>query len=83
MLSISDLEFPLPDGGYLWDAPGTREFYRRYRAQVDSRTHETPLICDIFRDVQRGGRGLGLLLQVDSWLGFLASERARSGGGRV
>ncbi|KAF4237431.1 hypothetical protein CNMCM8980_002452 [Aspergillus fumigatiaffinis] len=81
MLSISDLGIPLPDGGYLWDAPGSREFYRRYHAQVEPGTHETPLICNIFRDVQRGGQGLGLLLQTDSWLGFLASEQERSGGG--
>lgn len=81
MLSISDLWIPLPDGGYLWDALGSREFYRRYHAQVGSGTHETPLICNIFRDVQRGGQGLGLLLQTDGWLGFLASEQERSGGG--
>ncbi|KAL2864395.1 Zn(II)2Cys6 transcription factor [Aspergillus lucknowensis] len=74
MLSISDLGVPFPDSGYLWDAPGTREFYRRYHAQVESETHERPLICDIFRDIQRGRKGFGQLLQVDGWLGFLASQ---------
>ncbi|KAF4216786.1 hypothetical protein CNMCM8980_006014 [Aspergillus fumigatiaffinis] len=29
MLKLSDLQFPLPDSGYLWDAQGSKEFYRR------------------------------------------------------
>ncbi|KAL2810343.1 hypothetical protein BJX63DRAFT_423177 [Aspergillus granulosus] len=76
MLSVSDLEFPLPENGYLWDAPETNEFYSRYHAQLESGAyaHEAPLICDIFREIKREGRGMGLLLQVDNWLGFLATR---------
>ncbi|KIA75804.1 hypothetical protein HK57_00418 [Aspergillus ustus] len=75
MLSVSDLEFPLPENGYLWDAPETKQFYSRYHVQLESEaySHEAPLICDIFQEIGRGGRGMGLLLQVDSWLGFLAT----------
>ncbi|KAF3395772.1 hypothetical protein F1880_006522, partial [Penicillium rolfsii] len=76
ILNISELKFSLPDGGYLWNAAETSEFSRRYRAQAERGTSETPLICDIFRDIQRGEQGLGLLLPVDSWLGFLTSEIA-------
>ncbi|KAL2840295.1 hypothetical protein BJY01DRAFT_236795 [Aspergillus pseudoustus] len=67
MLSVSDLEFPLPENGYLWDAPETKEFYSRYHAQLESGAyaHEPPLICDIFQEIGRGGRGIGLLLQMD------------------
>ncbi|KAL3462137.1 hypothetical protein BJX64DRAFT_299768 [Aspergillus heterothallicus] len=74
MLSASDLEFPLPEPGYLWDAPETKEFYSRYHAQLESGAYacEPPLICDIFRAIGRGATGMGMLLQVDSWLGFLA-----------
>jgi hypothetical protein len=76
MLRVEDLEFPLPENGYLWDAPETRDFYSRYHAQLESGAYASnrPLICDIFRDVENGGRGLGQLLEVDSWLGFLASS---------
>ncbi|KAL2844413.1 hypothetical protein BJX68DRAFT_269644 [Aspergillus pseudodeflectus] len=76
MLRVEDLELPLPDNGYLWDAPETRDFYSRYHAQLESGAYarDPPLICNIFRDVKNGGRGLGQLLEVDSWLGFLASS---------
>ncbi|KAL3492284.1 hypothetical protein BJX62DRAFT_224627 [Aspergillus germanicus] len=76
MLRVEDLEFPLPENGYLWDAPETREFYSRYHAQLESGAYANnpPLICDIFRDVEGGRRGLGQLLEVDSWLGFLAKR---------
>ncbi|KAL2824246.1 hypothetical protein BDW59DRAFT_180324 [Aspergillus cavernicola] len=79
LLSVSDLRFPLPDNDYLWDAPRSKEFYRRYHAQLDSGTGSGhgPHICDVFRDVQQGRRWGGLLLQTDSWLGFLALEHAR------
>jgi hypothetical protein len=36
MLKLSDLQFPLPDSGYLWDAQGSKEFYRRYNVLVAS-----------------------------------------------
>jgi hypothetical protein len=76
MLRVEDLEFPLPENGYLWDAPETRDFYGRYHAQLESGAYarDPPLICDIFRDVKNRERGLGELLEVDSWLGFLASS---------
>ncbi|KAL3441766.1 hypothetical protein BJX65DRAFT_322048 [Aspergillus insuetus] len=63
MLRVEDLEFPLPENGYLWDAPETRDFYSRYHAQLESGAYarDPPLICDIFRDVEGGRRGLGLL----------------------
>jgi hypothetical protein len=33
-ISLSDLEFPVPDNGYLWSAPGAREFFRRRELQL-------------------------------------------------
>ncbi|KAL4898980.1 hypothetical protein BDW74DRAFT_171824 [Aspergillus multicolor] len=83
MLRFSDLRFALPDSGYLWDAPETKDFYRRFHAQVESGTRpcvENPpqLICDIVSDVREGRKGLGLLFQADSWLGFVALARALS-----
>lgn len=76
MLRLSDLQFPLPDSGYLWDAPETKDFYCRYHVQLESRTRvdDGPLICDIVKDAQDGKRGLGMLFQADSWLGFAVSQ---------
>lgn len=80
LLTVADLQFPLPDNGYLWDAPGSQEFYRRYHVQLESGTCENgqPFICDIVRDVQEGKKGSGLLIQADAWLGFVASHAERS-----
>lgn len=33
-ISLSDLQFPVPDNGYLWFAPGAREFFRRRELQL-------------------------------------------------
>jgi hypothetical protein len=75
MLKLSDLQFPLPDSGYLWDAQGSKEFYRRYNVLVASGNcvDKRPFICDLFREIQEGKRGPGLFLQADPWLGFAAS----------
>ncbi|KAL4802029.1 hypothetical protein BDV18DRAFT_148082 [Aspergillus unguis] len=72
LLRLADLRFPLPDPGYLWDAPDTSEFYRRYHAQLESGTMSNELICDIVRDVHQGKRGRGVLFQADIWLGLLS-----------
>ncbi|KAL4874690.1 hypothetical protein BJY04DRAFT_211857 [Aspergillus karnatakaensis] len=74
MLSPSDLQFPLPGNGYLWDAPRSKEFYRRYHAQLESGTFmdSGPLVSDIIRDVRNGGKGIGLLMEADPWLGLLS-----------
>lgn len=32
-ISLSELEFPVPDNGYLWFSPGAREFFRRCELQ--------------------------------------------------
>ncbi|KAL4913614.1 hypothetical protein BDW62DRAFT_220585 [Aspergillus aurantiobrunneus] len=71
LLVVTDLHFHLPASGYLWDSPESTEFYRRYNAQLESGTcvDNKPLICDLFRDVQDGRRGPGLLFQTDPWLG--------------
>ncbi|KAL4991869.1 hypothetical protein BDW68DRAFT_198117 [Aspergillus falconensis] len=81
MLRLSDLQIPLPDSGYLWDAPETKAFYRRYHMQVESGTcvDNGPLICDIVRDIKAGRRGVGILFQADSWLGFSVSQAVVSG----
>ncbi|KAL5337511.1 hypothetical protein BJX70DRAFT_409198 [Aspergillus crustosus] len=72
ILTPCDLQFPLPDSGYLWDSPGSKEFYRRYHAQLESDTfmNEGPLVSELFRGVRDGGMGVGLLMQADSWLGL-------------
>lgn len=42
VLSLSDLDFPLPDNGYLWAAPSIRElFCRRERQLRDPATRKT------------------------------------------
>lgn len=55
-ISLSELEFPVPDNGYLWFAPGAREFFRRRELQLrDPAKKERsryirdsgPWICDI------------------------------------
>ncbi|KAH8700609.1 hypothetical protein BGW36DRAFT_132549 [Talaromyces proteolyticus] len=33
ILSLDDLQFPVPDNGYLWSTPGVREFFRRRELQ--------------------------------------------------
>ncbi|RDW61131.1 Zn(II)2Cys6 transcription factor [Aspergillus mulundensis] len=82
ILRLSDLRFPLPDSGYLWDAPETKDFYRRFHAQVESGTRpcvdtSPQLICDIVSDVREGRKGLGLLFEADSWLGFVVQQASR------
>ncbi|KAL3477078.1 hypothetical protein BJX99DRAFT_246402 [Aspergillus californicus] len=64
-LTAADLKFPMPGDGYLWDAPLTRDFYRRYNAQHESGIDQAPYVCDVFRDVQEGRRGMGLLMGMD------------------
>ncbi|KAL4782330.1 hypothetical protein BJX76DRAFT_332931 [Aspergillus varians] len=83
MLTVFDLQFPLPDGGYLWDAPESKEFYRRYHSQLESGTsvENRPLICDIVRDMQEGRKGPSLLLQGDPLLGFVVSQYLRPASG--
>ncbi|KAL4938648.1 hypothetical protein BDV06DRAFT_231633 [Aspergillus oleicola] len=94
LLTLSDLEFPPPDNGYLWDAPDSREFYRRYNSQLESGTAVDGgvFICEIVRGVKEGnngenasGSGLGVLLSADPWVGLVmvmepsrALERALS-----
>ncbi|KAL6233802.1 hypothetical protein BDW75DRAFT_182152 [Aspergillus navahoensis] len=83
MLRLSDLQFPLPDSGYLWDAPETKDFYRRYHIQVESGTcvGDGPFICDIVRDIKAGRMGVGILFQADTWLGFAVSQAVVSENG--
>ncbi|KAL4994501.1 hypothetical protein BDV10DRAFT_150570 [Aspergillus recurvatus] len=83
MLCLSDLQLPLPDSGYLWDAPETKDFYGRRHIQVESGTcvDDGPLICDIVRDIKAGRRGVGILFQADSWLGLTVSQATVSDNG--
>ncbi|KAF7595985.1 hypothetical protein BBP40_004131 [Aspergillus hancockii] len=76
-LGPSDLQFPLPDNGYLWDAPGSGEWYRRFNENMESSDSEAKFICDIFSDIQAGREGIGVCLHSDNWLGFLASLSGR------
>ncbi|KAL4959690.1 Zn(II)2Cys6 transcription factor [Aspergillus stella-maris] len=84
VLTLSDLEFPPPDNGYLWDAPDSKEFYRRYNAQLESGTavDGNPYVCEIVRGLKEGNGGnekLGILLQADPWIGLVV-QQARSTG---
>ncbi|KAL4948562.1 hypothetical protein BDW69DRAFT_198784 [Aspergillus filifer] len=79
IITLSDLEFPPPDNGYLWDAPNSREFYRRYNAQLKSGTtvDGNPYICEIVRGAKEGNGGnekLGVLLQADPWVGLVVQH---------
>ncbi|KAL4930417.1 uncharacterized protein BDV17DRAFT_289646 [Aspergillus undulatus] len=81
ILTLSDLQFPPPDSGYLWDAPVSKEFYRRYNAQLESGTvaDDSPLICEIVRDVQPGRSGPAVLLGSDPWLGLVVQHARLTG----
>ncbi|KAL1999979.1 hypothetical protein VTN02DRAFT_3723 [Thermoascus thermophilus] len=78
-LSLSDLQFPLPDNGYLWGARPIREWCRRRDLQLKdgARTEEEEgqWISRIFEEARSNGDRKALRrawLRMGAWLGFLA-----------
>lgn len=75
-LSISDLQFPLPDNGFLWGSrPNIHEWWRRrdLRCKNPADTDDR-WISDIFADARaRGGKAeeRRAWLRMGAWLGFL------------
>lgn len=76
-LLLSDLQFPLPDNGYLWGSRPIREWCRRRDLQLkDGAGTEDQWISRIFEEARSKGdrkaQQRRAWLRMGAWLGFLA-----------
>jgi len=76
-MSLSDLQFPLPDNGYLWGARPIREWFRRRDLQLKDGAAgtEDQWISRIFDEARAKGDRQAerrAWLRMGPWLGFVA-----------